>query len=89
VCKKRFSQWSHLVRHINATHKGFSNPRKLAGQYKSYECDVCNKQLSVSCNLKTHKRTHSGNKPYECDVCDRNLKNLMYWERKQFSLNCE
>ncbi|XP_005098108.1 zinc finger protein 728 [Aplysia californica] len=41
---------------------------------KRYVCEVCDKAFSSNSDLKTHRRTHSGETPFKCDYCERSFK---------------
>lgn len=41
---------------------------------KRYICEVCQKAFSSNSDLKTHRRTHSGETPFKCEFCDRSFK---------------
>ncbi|GFR88923.1 zinc finger protein 62 [Elysia marginata] len=49
----------------------FSHKSKIL---KRYTCEVCNKAFASNSDLKTHRRTHSGETPFKCDYCDRSFK---------------
>ncbi|GAB7338900.1 hypothetical protein MBLNU457_5582t1 [Dothideomycetes sp. NU457] len=39
------------------------------GYPKAHPCDLCSKVFGTADQMKTHRRTHTGEKPYVCEAC--------------------
>jgi uncharacterized Zn-finger protein len=59
TCTKRFQTSTQLNIHTRIHLK----------QQKPFACDQCQITFTQSCNLKRHKRMHSGEKLFSCDIC--------------------
>ncbi|XP_037617418.1 zinc finger protein 629-like [Sebastes umbrosus] len=64
-CGKRFSQSSHIKRHMSV-HTG----------EKRYSCSLCGKRFSQACSLKVHQTVHTGERPYSCTKCGKSFSVL-------------
>lgn len=58
ICKKKRKTMNYYVRHINC-------------HIKNQVCNYCGKAYVRADSLRTHLRTHTGEKPYKCDICDK------------------
>lgn len=65
------SNSSHTYCHICAQH--FHSLRAHLKTHKKllYTCESCGKAFTEKGNLKTHSRTHTGERPYECTECGK------------------
>ena len=65
-CGKRFLEKGKLVLH-QRKHAGVEPERK-------YKCTLCERGFTLSANLRTHMRVHTGEKPYPCPQCGKAFK---------------
>lgn len=65
-CGKRFLEKGKLVLH-QRLHSGEPPEKK-------YKCTMCDRGFTLSANLRTHMRTHTGEKPYSCPQCGKAFK---------------
>ncbi|XP_004078257.1 putative zinc finger protein 705E [Oryzias latipes] len=63
VCKKRFSNCSHLSAHIR-THTG----------ERPYRCEICRKRFITTSALNRHQTIHTEGKQFICTYCGKSFK---------------
>ncbi|XP_041364804.1 zinc finger and SCAN domain-containing protein 4-like isoform X2 [Gigantopelta aegis] len=48
---------------------------------KHIVCDICGKGFSQSGTMRSHRRTHTGERPYQCDVCQKSFGDRSTWRK--------
>ncbi|XP_018572870.1 zinc finger protein 708-like [Anoplophora glabripennis] len=107
LCKIKFADDSELSAHMLGMHGTFE-PDKLGlednmirckemvkGKEKTvFRCTICTKHFPVPSKLRSHMRTHTGEKPFKCDVCNKSfgtagsLKDHGYLHTNKKPYNC-
>jgi hypothetical protein len=53
---------------------------KVFAPKRTYFCSTCNLECSSRYHLRTHERTHTGDRPYLCNVCGRRFNRPYEWK---------
>ncbi|XP_063834833.1 zinc finger protein 311-like isoform X1 [Ostrinia nubilalis] len=61
-CDKAYVNGWSLTEHKRLIHEGYKRPLK-------YPCKLCDKIFDRNSILKSHIRTHTGERPYQCELC--------------------
>lgn len=51
-----------------------TNNNQMELDDKPFSCELCQKKVSTSYNLKRHMMIHTGEKPYGCDLCEKRFR---------------
>ena len=64
ICHKKFSNISHLYRHIDSMHN----------EERRHECTLCDFTTKIKQNLRRHILVHSAEFRFKCDICGHQSK---------------
>ena len=64
----------------NSVRKKPSVKEKVFAPKRTYFCSTCNLECSSRYHLRTHERTHTGDRPYLCNVCGRRFNRPYEWK---------
>ncbi len=73
ICDLRFASKQGMYRHIDNIHE--NNRQNLRNRDKNFLCTECGKGFFTNFHLKTHSRSHNGEKPFKCnhENCDKSF----------------
>ncbi|XP_078345889.1 uncharacterized protein LOC144631347 [Oculina patagonica] len=70
-CSWKFTQKTHLNRHIRTVHEKVPRARQSDASNSPVVCEVCNKEYVNNRVLLVHiQSVHEGLRPYKCEYCD-------------------
>ena len=53
----------------------------------SKDCSYCGRLFKTASQLKSHLRTHTGERPFKCDLCDKSYKQKQQVNKLKFKIN--
>lgn len=74
LCESVFGSTEALRIHMSSSHTSPPPPSPPVPR-RMYDCPMCNRQFTQSCNMKTHMRVHTGERPFTCLQCGRTFSN--------------
>ncbi|KPJ21308.1 Zinc finger protein 816, partial [Papilio machaon] len=62
LCEKAFNNSWCVKKHKKISHEGYKRPY-------IFPCTMCDKIFDQKSILKSHIRTHTGERPFQCTIC--------------------